>query len=188
MNELSTVLTTILSTLLPLICGGGWLYRRQNKKLKEAEVMLAEVNVDKGRIEAKEQESDRLLKQIDHQQSTIDKLTERNEKLVQMNAEKEDRHQQDIKDWEDRFTNQTNFLRGVQRELLSKTQAEIDHAKRESELERERDFYKMWFCQREFGDEKCDPEKCGRRKPKQLVPIKYIPLEENKAVTVNINN
>lgn len=116
MNELSTIIISWLSGggLTALI--GAWLYRKQNARLKESEAKLAEVNVDKGRIEAKKQESDRLLAQIDHQQSTIDKLTERNEKLVEMNAAKEDRHQQDIKDWQDRFDRATDRTREVQRE------------------------------------------------------------------------
>lgn len=116
MNELNTIIISLLSGggLTTLI--GSWIYRKQNKRIKEAETKLAEVNVDKGRIEAKKQESDRLLAQIDHQQGTIDKLTERNEKLVQMNAEKEDRHQQDIKDWQDRFDRATDRTREVQRE------------------------------------------------------------------------
>lgn len=116
MNELSTILISLLS-------GGGltalistWQYRKQNKRLKESEAKLAEINVDKGRIEAKKQEVDRLLAQIDHQQSTIDKLTERNEKLVQMNAAKEDRYQDDIKDWQDRFDRATDRTREVQRD------------------------------------------------------------------------
>lgn len=116
MNELSTILISLLSggSLTTLI--GAWFYRKQNARLKESEAKLAEVNVDKGRIEAKKQEADRLLAQIDHQQSTIDKLTERNEKLVQMNAEKEDRHQEDIKDWQDRYDRATDRTREVQRE------------------------------------------------------------------------
>ena len=116
LSEITTMLGTLLGVLTPLGGAGAWFYRKQNKRLKEAETKLAEVNVDKGRIEAKKQETDRLLAQIDHQQSTIDKLTERNEKLVQMNAEKEDRHQQDIKDWQDRFDRATDRTREVQRE------------------------------------------------------------------------
>lgn len=95
---------------------GAWLYRRQNKRLKESEAKLAEINVDKGRIEAKKQEVDRLLVQIDHQQGTIDKLIERYEKLVEMDAAKEDRHQDDIKDWQDRFDRATDRTREAQRE------------------------------------------------------------------------
>lgn len=116
MNELSTILISLLSGGGVTTLIGAWIYRKQNARLKESEAKLAEVNVDKGRIEAKKQEVDRLLAQIDHQQTTIDKLTLRNEKLVEMNAAKEDRHQQDIKDWQDRFDRATDRTREVQRE------------------------------------------------------------------------
>lgn len=177
-TEITTMLGTILGIITPLGAGGAILYRRQNKRLKEAEAALAEVNVDKGRIESKKQETDRLLAQIDHQQSTIDKLTERNEKLVEMNAEKEDRHQQDIKDWQERFDKATDRTREVQREREYLWNENAKLIKALSDTERERDFYKMWFCRREFGNEKCDPDKCGRREPQQSIPIKFIPLDK----------
>ncbi|MDE6511519.1 MAG: hypothetical protein K2L00_05450, partial [Muribaculaceae bacterium] len=73
LSEITTMLGTLLGVLTPLGGAGAWFYRKQNKRLKEAETKLAEVSVDKGRIEAKKQETERLLAPIDHQEVTIDK-------------------------------------------------------------------------------------------------------------------
>lgn len=166
MNELSTILTTILSTLVPLLGGGAWMYRKQNKKLKDTEVKLAEVNVDKGRIEAKKQEVDRLLAQIDHQQGTIDKLTERNEKLVQMNAAKEDRHQADIKDWQDRFDRATDRTREVQREREQLANDKIALVEEIGEL------------RLELQKKRCNLLTCPYREP----PTAYTPPKDTRTI------
>lgn len=173
-TEVTTILGTLVSVITPLGGFGAWLYRKQNKRLKEAEAQLAEANVNNAKMQGKSDEW-RIWKEQNEALSELNqKLTERNEKLVQMNADKEDRHQQDIKDWEERFTNQTTYLRGVQRDLISANEREKEHIRREAKLEKERDHYKNWRCYREDNSTK---EGCGRRKPKQPVPLKYVPLE-----------
>lgn len=168
------MLGTLLGILTPLGGVGAWFYRKQNKRLKEAEAKLAEVNVDKGRIEAKGQETDRLLAQIDHQQKTIDTLMERNQKLVLTNAEKEDRYQEDLKDWASRYSEQTLIVRDQRKELTEMHEREKEHIRREVQLEKERDHYKSWRCYREYNR---TDDGCERRKPKQPIPLKYVPLE-----------
>lgn len=170
------MLGTIVGIITPIITAGAWKYRKQNKKLKETEVALSEANVKKARIEGKSDEW-HIWKEQNEALSALNKdLTERNKELVQINAEKEDRHQQDIKDWEDRFTNQTTYLRGVQRDLIAANEREKKHIRKEARLEKERDHYKMWKCYRE--NDSLDPvEGCGRRKPQQPVLVKYVPLE-----------
>lgn len=153
MNEFSTILISLLSGGGVTTLVGAWIYRKQNTRLKEAEAKIAEVNVDKGRIEAKKQEEDRLLAQIDHQQSTIDRLTDRNEKLVQMNAEKEDRHQQDIKDWQDRFDRATDRTREVQREREQLANDKIALIEENGELKLE------------LQKKRCDDLPCPFRQP-----------------------
>lgn len=160
---------------------GTWLYKKQNKRLKEAEAKLkeaeaqkAEVDVEKARIEGKSNEWHIWKEQCEALSEQNKHLIERNDQLVKMNAEKEDRHQQDIKDWEERFTNQTTYLRGVQRDYTAVLERENAHIRRESQLEKELNHYKMWKCYREDNGKK---EGCGRRKPKQPIPIKYIPLD-----------
>lgn len=178
-TEITTMLGTILGIITPLGGVGAWLYRKQNKRLKEAEAALAEANVSKAKVESKADEWNIWKEQLEAEREHVKFKDERINELLRMNAEKEDRHQQDIKDWEERFTNQTTFLRSVQRDLLAKTQQEIVYTKKIADLERERDFFKLWFCRREFGNEKCDPEKCGRREPQQSIPMKYIPLDDS---------
>ena len=184
-TEITTMLGTILGIITPLGGVGAWLYRKQNKRLKEAEAALAEANVSKAKVESKADEWNIWKEQLEAEREHVKFKDERINELLRMNAEKEDRHQQDIKDWEERFTNQTTYLRSVQRDLLTKTQQEIVYTKKIADLERERDYFKLWFCRREFGNEKCDPDKCGRREPQQSIPIKYIPLDElNKSTPI----
>lgn len=188
-TEITTMLGTLLGIITPLGGVGAWLYRKQNKRLKEAEAALAEANVSKAKVESKADEWNIWKEQLEAEREHVKFKDERINELLRMNAEKEDRHQQDIKDWEERFTNQTTFLRSVQRDLLAKTQQEIVYTKKIADLERERDFFKLWFCRREFGNEQCDPAKCGRREPQQSIPIKYIPLDEsNNTIPINMND
>ena len=53
MNELSTILVSVISTLLPLLGGGAFLFHKQQKRIKDAEARLAEVNVDKAKVETR---------------------------------------------------------------------------------------------------------------------------------------
>lgn len=187
-TAITTMLGTILGIITPLGGVGAWLYRKQNKRLKEAEAALAEANVSKARVESKADEWNIWKEQLEAEREHVKFKDERINELLRMNADKEDRHQQDIKDWEERFDKQTDRLRDVQRDLLARTQQEIVYTKQIADLERERDFFKTWFCRREFGNEQCDPEKCGRREPKQSVPIKYIPLEKTKQIVPSSGN
>lgn len=147
------MLGTLLGVLTPLGGAGAWFYRKQNKRLKEAETKLAEVNVDKGRNEAKEQEANRLLAQIDHQQKTIDTLMEQNQKLVLASAEKEDRYQDDLKEWASRYTEQTHLVRKLNADSVEAHNREKEHIRRESELELE------------LAKLKCEDTDCPFRKP-----------------------
>lgn len=151
-TEITTMLGTLVGVITPLGGFGAWLYRKQNKRLKEAEAALAEANVNNAKMQGKSDEW-RIWKEQNEALSELNqKLTERNEKLVQMNADKEDRHQQDIKDWEERFTNQTTYLRGVQRDLISANEREKEHIRRESLLERRISYLITWICK----DANCD--------------------------------
>lgn len=116
MNELSTILTTIISTVVPLISTGAWMYRRQNKKLKDAEVKLAEANVGKAKVESKADEWHIWKEQLEAEREHVKFKDERIEQLLKMNADKEDRHQQDIREWEERFDKSVDRTREVQRE------------------------------------------------------------------------
>ena len=177
-TEITTMLGTIVGIIMPLGGAGAWLYRKQAKRLKEAEAALAEANVSKARIEGKSDEWHIWKEQCESLSQLNHTLTERNEKLVQMNAEKEDRHQQDIKDWEERFTNQTTYLRGVQRDLIAANDREKEHIRRESLLERRIAYLLTWICK----DANCDHGKPPRERLKGHV------FDENQAAEVEIEN
>lgn len=147
------MLGTVVGIITPLGGAGVWLYRKQAKRLKEAEAQLAEANVIKAKIEGKSEEWHIWKEQCESLSELNHKLTERNEKLVQMNADKEDRHQQDLKDWETRFTEQTTYLRGVQRDLIAANEREKEHIRKESQLELE------------LARKKCEDIDCPFRKP-----------------------
>lgn len=197
MNELSTVLLTIISSVTPLLGGGWFLFHKQNKRLKESEAKLAEVNVSKAEAEAKAAEKlakaqadkadaeakaenwniiksqlSAMKEQLDAMKEFNNTLIERNKDLVRINAEKEDRHQEDIKDWEDRFTNQTTVLRGVQRDLIAANEKMITKEQYISTLRLYINWLLDWHCEREEGEKKDD---CNRRKPKQKVKLHYEP-------------
>lgn len=177
--ELSTALGTFAGLITTFGGIGTWLYRRQNKRLKEAEAKLAEVQVEKAKMETKADDWHIWKEQADALTELNKELMSRNSDLIRANAEKEDRHQQDIKDWEERFTNQTNVLRATNREynqfVKDAGEREKSHLKQIDELERRCDYLELWQCHREHPSVACDPEEgCSRRKPQQLIPLKFV--------------
>lgn len=152
LTEILTMLGTYGGFTTIITGVGAWFYRKQNKRLKEAEAQLAEANVNNAKMQGKSDEW-RIWKEQNEALSELNqKLTDRNEKLVQMNAAKEDRHQQDIKDWEERFTNQTTYLRGVQRDLIAANEREKNLIQRIGILLRRIQYLITWICK----DSNCD--------------------------------
>lgn len=151
-SELNEVWTAVLGTVSA--CGGigGVFFYAHNKKMRELEAKLKESEVNKARIEGKADEWHIWKEQCEALSELNTKLTKRNEELVQMNAEKEDRHQQDIKDWESRFTEQTTYLRGVQRDLIASNEREKNLIQRIGVLMRRIQYLITWICKK--GD--CD--------------------------------
>ena len=153
LQEIITLLGTIAGVVSTLGGIGIIAYRKQNKRLKESEAKLAEVNVEKAKIETKGEEATLYERQIKLLSESNEQLITRNKELVNMNAEKEDRHQQDIKDWEERFTDQTTVLRGVQRELI---QANKDQMALTEEIAN---------LKVELAEKRCDDRNCPYRLP-----------------------
>lgn len=171
--DLLTTLGTYLGLLTPV---GGitvFFYRKQAKKLKDAEVKLAEISIDKAKIETRADDWHIWREQNERLGEANLQLIERNQNLIKMNAEKEDRHQQDIKDWEGRFDSQTDRLREIQRALTSANAREVELTRRLGEAELERDHYKQWMCKKPW-------KQCKEREPEQAVKHdKYIPLNND---------
>ncbi|MDE6717784.1 MAG: hypothetical protein K2J70_06295 [Muribaculaceae bacterium] len=183
-TEITTMLGTIVGIITPLGGFGAWQYRKQNKRLKEAETKLAEVNVDNAKMQGKSEEW-RIWKEQNEALSELNqKLTDRNEKLVKMNADKEDRHQQDIKDWEERFTNQTTYLRGVQRDLIAANEREKEHIRREAVLERRIAYLFTWICKKADCDHGEPPRE--RLKGHVFKDKEAEEIESENNVTINL--
>ncbi len=162
LSEITTMLGTIVGIVTPILGAGAWKYKQQNKRLKEAEAQLAEISVDKGRIEAQKENEERLLRQIDHQQETIDKYVERYDNQVAKSAEREDQLQGKINE-------KDKIIRDQRKEIVAALERDKEHIRREARLEKERDHYKQWHCCREDNGTR---EGCDRRKPKQPVAMK----------------
>ena len=175
--EITTMLGTIVGIITPLGGFGAWLYRKQNKRLKESEARLAEANVEKAKIEGKSNEWHIWKEQCEALSELNRDLTERNKQLVAINAEKEDRHQQDIKDWEERFTNQTVYLRGVQRDLVAANDREKNLILRIGVLMRRIQYLLTWICK----DANCDHGKPPRER------LKGHQFDEHEAEEIKID-
>ena len=164
-NELSSILITILSSSTVGTVVGGLMYHRHNKKMKALEV-------DKAKIETKKEEWHLYKDQLDYANQRI-------VELLKINADKEERliakdkkYSERINEIEERFTNQTTHLRSVQRDY-TKALEEINRLTyREGQFKRIIDHLRQWLCCRVFSD-------CQRRKPEQEIKQpRYIPLKE----------
>ncbi len=144
-NELSSSLITGISTFVGTGGLASLFLWRHNRKMRDLEAQLKSAEVSKAKIEGKTDEWHLYKEQLDTaNQRIID--------LLKVNAEKEDRHQQDIKDWEERFTNQTTYLRSVQRDLIAANEREKNLIQKIGLLLRRIQYLTMWICKR--GD--CD--------------------------------
>ena len=184
-NELNEIWTAVLGTLSA--CGGigGVFFYAHNKKMKALEAALAEANVNKAKVESKADEWHIWKEQCEALSELNHKLTERNQKLVDMNAEKEDRHQQDIKDWESRFTDQTTYLRGVQRDLISANEREKEHIRREGVLERRVAYLITWICKKSDCDHGVPPR--DRLKGHRFDDAEVEEVVIENSVTINLD-
>ncbi len=177
LNELNEVWSAILGTITA--CGGvgSLLYVRHNKKMKALEAQLAEANVNKAKMEGKTDEWHLYREQLDiANQRIID--------LLKVNADKEDRHQQDIKDWEERFDKQTDRLRCVQRDLIAANDREKEHIRREGLLERRIAYLLTWICKKSDCDHGEPPRERLRGHRFDDAAAEEIDIENN--VTINL--
>lgn len=180
-NELSSVLITVISTLFT--SGGifSFLYYKQNKREKALQNLLKEADVERAKISAKNDTWHLYEEQLD-------KANQRIKDLLEINADKETRYSDRvselgkrysdrINDMEERFNKQTLFLRSVQRDLSQVYSEKNELTAKIGKQQRVIDHLRQWLCQRPWKD-------CQRRKPQQVVkPTKYVPLEEYEAET-----
>lgn len=158
-TEVTTLLGTLLGVLTPLVGTGIWRYRRQNKRLKDAEMKLAEVNVDKAKVEAKVEDWHLWKEQLDAEREHVKFQDERITELLKENDAKDDRRRQEVKEWEERFTKQTEYLRDVQRNYTQSLETNAQLTKEIGELKLEHE------------KKKCEDLPC----PFRLPPNAYTP-------------
>lgn len=149
------IILGIVSAVLGCSTLVGWMfYRSANRRIKDAEA-------DKANAEADAAQWDLYEKRLEATHKSIDVLNSQLEAQIKLAARKEDI-----------IEDKTQVIRKLQDALSSLQNERLKDANEISELKQERDFYKLWHCQREHGGGK---DECVRRKPPQKIPIKYIP-------------
>lgn len=181
MNELSTVLISVLGTLTPLLGGGVWMYRRQTKRLKTAEAELAEVNVTKAKADMAILNREADEKRFAELHRILDVL---NGQLLAKTKECEGK--------EAIITDKTLRIRELTGQTIDLQTKMMCREQYISAQQRFIDWLKNWHCAREYGKGK---EDCTRRKPEQQVKVSYDPPPEMGecdlpviAETLNVNN
>lgn len=169
---------TVLGVITPLMGAGVWRYRKQNKRLKEAETKLAEVSVDKAKVETRAEDWHIWKDQLEAEREHVKFQDSRIADLLKENDAKDDKHREDIKAWEERFTKQTEYLRGVQRDLTQNYEEKLKLTQENGEL------------RIELEKKRCDDLLCPWRKPPNAhtPPDANIKKEEYFKTTINNGN
>lgn len=155
-------------------------HRKQEKRLKEAEVDKAENEVDQSKVATenamrdmyeetlarmRELDEKRIAEMREDYQVRITELNKANAELHKTNLEllKAGARKDDI------IEDQKKKIREIQ-------DLRVEDAKRIGKLEKLLEHCKNWKCIREYGRGKTE---CMRREPKQNPPLKYEPIDEN---------
>lgn len=165
LNELSTILISVISTMAGT--GGVFsiFYYRQNKKLKDLDVKLKDAELSKAKIDAKADEWHLYKEQLDTANNRI-------VELLKINSEKDKDKNEQISLIEDRFTKQTDVLRKAQRDLNAALEKTVELTLQNGKMQRMIDHLTQWMCRRPWKE-------CKRREPEQKIKIeRYIPLDE----------
>lgn len=158
-GELSSILISVLSTSVVGTLIGTLLYWRYNRKLKALEV-------DKAKIET-ENEKWHLYK------VQLEEANKRNIELLKINREKETHYQEIVSGMENRFKDQTLYLRDVQHSFKLALEENNRLTTDKGKLQRKIDYLEQWKCRRPWKE-------CKRREPEQKVkPDHYVPFDED---------
>lgn len=140
-------------------------YRKQEKRIKDADVNKAESEADKSNID-----KEKFIRDM-YEETLSEMRTEyiaRINELRQANAEMNKQNLELIKELArkgDEIADKTSKIRELQ-------ELRVEDAKKIGELEGDVQYLDNWKCFREYG--KCE-DNCERRKPQQELPMKYKP-------------
>lgn len=157
-------------TLIGTILGSGVIvsvvYRRQNRRIKDAEAQkeeaaakLADVEIQLKKLEVREREEERYNKRVDVLHEDIDTL---NTQLT--NAYKDKARAEAIID------DKTAMIRDQNVTIFSLQQQLTEKERLIGRLKLFIQWLKHWHCRRETGKRK---EQCSRRLPEQPVPTPF---------------
>lgn len=124
--------------------------RKNNKKLKDVEVKKAKTDAEADSIHL-------YMERIKELRESNKEVNAQNLELIKDGAKKDDIIQDKV-----------NQIRKLNEDLVKATRY-IGY------LDKLLQFYKSWFCRREFGYGKND---CRRRDPEQNPPLKFTPIED----------
>lgn len=163
LSEITTMLGTLTGVFTALGGVGAWRYHKQNKRLKDAETKLAEINVEKARVDFEKERVNHLHKIIENYNKTevehSQRISELNHALNVKEDELRDNTVQIRKLTEQCYASEQEVNR-VQ-DLLNDAKDEIIRRTEERDQERaDKEYYKQWKC---IKSQCNDPE--GRRPP-----------------------
>lgn len=161
--EVSTALGTLVSVFTALGGVGIWQYRRQNKRLKESEAKLSEINVQKAKLDFEKERVNHLHNIIENYNKTEVEHSQRISDLNHALNVKED----ELRDKTVQIRNLTEKVYTSEQEvnrvqdLLNVAKDEIIRlTEQRDEERRKKEYYKRWRCQKPVCS---DPE--GRIPP-----------------------
>lgn len=184
------MLGTLLGVITPLGGVGVWAYRKQNKRLKESEAKLAEINVEKAKHAATNERINdlhsiiKVLNKNEVEQSQ--RIAELNHALNIKEDEKRAMKEECDKEIQDKTAQIRNLTEKAYKseqevnrvqDLLNDAKDEIIRLTEERDQERaDKEYYKQWKC---IKNQCKDPE--GRRPPNsKLATQTFVDPEENR--------
>lgn len=161
--EISTALGTLVSVLTTFGGVGIWLYRKQNKRLKESEAKLSEINVENARLNFEKERVNHLHEIIENYNKTevehSQRISDLNHALNVKDDELRDKTLQ-IRNLTEKVYTSEQEVNRVQ-DLLNDSKDEIIKLTEERDEERrKKEYYKRWRCEKSICQ---DPE--GRIPP-----------------------
>lgn len=163
-------------------------HRKQEKRLKDAEVDKAEYEVDQSKVATenamrdmyeetlarmRELDEKRIAEMREDYHARIAELNKANAELHEANMQVHKQNLELLKEG----ARKDEIIEDQKKKIRELQDLRVEDAKKIGELEKTTQHYKNWFCERETGKGK---DQCTRRKPQQNPPLKFIPFADDK--------